>query len=96
MKLRIWKKKLNLYKYLEQLDIGSLAGLIFLEQTRLSLPGLVKECENIAHEMNIYDELKNMNQKVFKKFINKKIIEYNEKVLKSEIESKDYKKLNIS
>ena len=43
--------------------------------------------------MNISTELKTMNRKEFKKFINNKIIEYNEIQLKEEIKSKNYKKI---
>ena len=85
MKLRIWKKKLNLFKYLQQLDTESLAQKIFNEQERLNFPGLIKECEDIAHEMNIQTELKTMDRKFFKKFINEKMIKYNEKISQARI-----------
>ena len=64
-----------------------------MEQNRLSLPGLIKECEHIAQELNIQSELKNMNRKNFKTFLNEKTKLYNEKILKQEIKSKDYKKI---
>ena len=70
-----------------------LAQKIFNEQERLNFPGLIKECEDIAHEMNIQTELKTMDRKIFKKFINEKMIKYNEKILKEEIKSKEYKKI---
>ena len=84
---------MNLYKYLEELDSDSLASKIFNEQNRLNLPGLIKECEIIAHEINMYSELKNMDRKKFKILLNDKIKQYNEKILKQEIKNKDYKKI---
>ena len=41
----------------------------------------------------MYSELKNMNRKKFKKILNEKIKLYNEKLLKQEIRSKNYKKI---
>ena len=59
MKLRIWKAKLNLYKYLQDLSEDSLAKEIFNEQKKKNFPGLVQECWNIAKELDIMDELNN-------------------------------------
>ena len=67
--------------------------MVFIKQNRLNLPGLTKECEKIAQEMDINNELRDMDMKSFKKFINRKISQYNDNLLKNEIKSKDYKKI---
>ena len=43
MKLRIWKAKLNFYKYLQDLPDDALAKEVFIEQKKKNFPGLVKE-----------------------------------------------------
>ena len=51
MKLRIWKKKLNLYKYLQ----AKYSGQIFNEQRDMQFPGFINECKAIARELNIVE-----------------------------------------
>ena len=55
MKLRIWKAKLNFYKYLQNLSDETLAKEIFDEQKRNNFPGLVQECEAMAKELGILE-----------------------------------------
>ena len=51
----------------------------------MQFPGLIKECKNIAKELNITDELETMDIKNFKNLVNTKIHSYNEKILRLEM-----------
>ena len=87
MKLRIWKAKLNLYKYLQDLSEDSLAKEIFNEQKKKNFPGLIQECRIIAKELDILDVLNNdkMNKMHFKQNVKMAISKKNEEELRKEI-----------
>ena len=93
VQMRLWKAKLNMYKYLQQLPEDSLAKEIFEEQKRNKFPGLVTECEIKAKELGISNELENMNvRKVeFKNIVKSAVHKKNEELLR--LEMKKYSKL---
>ena len=91
MRYRVYEKKLNLGKYLQQMDKNSLAFKIYSEQKRLKLPGLIKECIEIAEELKIVNEFENykINLKTFKKIVKKAIKIENEYSLRGKIEKSE-------
>ena len=53
MKYRVHKGILNLVKHISQLDEEDLANEVLQEQRKHSWPGLSKEAENIANDLDI-------------------------------------------
>ena len=87
MRQRIWKAKLNFYKYIQDSADGSLAKEIFEEQKKNHFPGLVTECREISKELNILNELDDIkvNKAQFKQLVKNAIQMKNEEILKNEI-----------
>ena len=93
MRLRIWKEKLNLYKYLQHMPEETLANEIFMEQKRCGFPGLVKECEEFAKVLGIENQLTDIktSKAEFKRIVKTAINMENEKVLRNQL--KNYSKV---
>ena len=87
MEMRIWKEKLNFYKYLQHLPDNTLAKEVFDEQRKCGFPGLVKECEVMAKELNIIAELKDesLSTHQFKQLVRSAIDNRNEQNLRREM-----------
>ena len=65
--------------------------MIYLEQERLNLPGLLIECKTLAKDLNILEMFENtkINYKVFKRKLKDKIKSANEKELKDNMKDKE-------
>ena len=85
IKFKIMEKKLNFAKYLQLLHPESLANQVYTEQQKLQFPGLFKECINFSLELNLKEEFENDEIKIkqFKKIVKIKIMEANERELKT-------------
>ena len=95
MKLRIWKAKLNFYKYLQDLPTDTLAKEIFDEQKNNNFPGLVSECRIIAKDLNIESELTDeiIGKAQFKQIVKTAIVKKNEEILRDPISIKPNTKM---
>ena len=81
-------RKINFAKFLKLQEKDSLAHHIFQEQERLNLPGLSKECQEIAKELNITDDYNSeeVNMKTFKNITKGKIKLENENLIRKKIQ----------
>ena len=91
MKYRILKRKLVFFHHLATLPDDCLAREVFDKQVKLSLPGLVPECQPYLETLNITDVSK-YSKFQWKKIVNKFILNENRSELLNKI--KDYKKLD--
>ena len=94
MKYRVHKGILNLVKHISQLDEEDLANEVLQEQRKHSWPGLSKEAENIANDLDIdglYDG--HISKKEFKRKVRDAIEKCNDAEIKKDMES--YKKMKI-
>ena len=90
MEIRIWIEKLLLVLHLRSLDDDTLAGKIYNEQVKHKWPGLAMEAEEICREFNIEDVNKTaLNNKEYKKIINKAAKIKNEEIIKEQAKGKD-------
>ena len=91
MKYRIIKRKLLFLHHVATLPSDSLAKEILEVQTRLSLPGLVQECQEWLIRFEIV-KLEKYSKLQFKRIIKKKIHAENKNDIINQMKS--YKKLN--
>ena len=82
-------RKINFAKYLKIQKSDALAHQIFEEQERLNLPGLSKECQEIAKDLNIIDELnsEDIKMQTFKNITRRKINIENENSIRKKIQN---------
>ena len=83
MKLRIKQKKLEFIWHLCNLNDDALAKEVLMIQKTLSMPGLVRECQEWIEEFSLPDIFKTKLTKLqWKNIVKKKIAQQNEKELK--------------
>ena len=94
MENKIIKKKLLFYHHLTHLPHDSLAWEVADIQTRLALPGLLAECEELALTMGLTTP-STCSKFQWKKKVNEKILIKNRSDLLQKVEKGEYKKINL-
>ena len=91
---KIIKKKLLFYHHLSHLPEESLAKEVAQIQSNLALPGLILECAALVCDMGL-PEAGSCSKLQWKKIVNEKIRQKNRKDILDNIETKNYKKLDL-
>ena len=91
---KIIKKKLLFYHHLIHLPEESLAWEVAQIQSKLALPGLISECAALVCDMELPEPI-SCSKLQWKKAVNEKIRKKNRKDILDNIESKNYKKLDL-
>ena len=94
MKNKIIKKKLLFYHHILHLPHDSLAWQIYDVQTKLALPGLIQECEDMVSNMEL-PKANDCTQPQWKTAVKKAIRNKNKNDLLEMIDEKEYKKLDL-
>ena len=94
MENQVIQKKLLFLHHLHNLSENSIANKIYRTQKKLSLPGLVQECNNFLAQLQIYDNPSELSPWQWKKMIKKKVHDKNRLDLLNKI--KTYKKLDYN
>ena len=94
MENRIINKKLNFFHHLLHLPQDCLAWEVAQLQAKLSLPGLVEECTTLIKMMELPDP-GSCTRFQWKKVVNEEILKKNRNDILKEVESKEYKKLDL-
>lgn len=91
---KIIKKKLLFYHHLLHLSEESLSWEVAQIQSNLALPGLISECAALVCDMEL-PEAMSCSKLQWKKAVNEKTRKKNRNDILDNIESKNYKKLNL-
>ena len=94
MEYRIIQKKRNFFHHLLHLPRDCLAWEVAQLQAKLSLPGLVEECTTLIKMMELPDP-GSCTRFQWKKVVNEEILKKNRNDILKEVESKEYKKLDL-
>ena len=91
---KIIKKKLLFYHHILHLPHDSLAWQIYDVQTKLALPGLIQECEEMLNKMEL-PKANDCTQLQWKTAVKKAIKMKSRNDLLEVIDEKEYKKINL-
>ena len=94
MKNKIIKKKLLFYYHILHLPHDSLAWQTYDVQTKLALPGLIQECEEMLNKMEL-PKANDCTQLQWKTAVKKAIKMKSRNDLLEVIDEKEYKKINL-